>query len=86
MYVGPSRSTSILETENPPALGERMVRFFGYFTILSNALIAYVAWTRARRTLMLVYDPASPSQFLLEAFDAFDQEAQAVVGGSGHLE
>jgi superfamily I DNA/RNA helicase len=32
--------------------------------------LAYVAWTRARRTLMLVYDPASPSQFLLEAFDA----------------
>jgi superfamily I DNA/RNA helicase len=32
--------------------------------------LAYVAWTRARRTLMLVYDPASPSPFLLEAFDA----------------
>jgi superfamily I DNA/RNA helicase len=30
--------------------------------------LAYVAWTRARRTLTLVYDPASPSQFLLEAF------------------
>ncbi len=32
--------------------------------------LAYVAWTRARRTLTLVYDPASPSQFMLEAFDA----------------
>ncbi|MEO8272513.1 MAG: ATP-dependent helicase [Chloroflexota bacterium] len=30
--------------------------------------LAYVAWTRARRTLTLVYDPGSPSQFLLEAF------------------
>jgi DNA helicase-2/ATP-dependent DNA helicase PcrA len=30
--------------------------------------LAYVAWTRARRTLTLVYDPASPSPFLLEAF------------------
>ncbi len=30
--------------------------------------LAYVAWTRARRTLTLLYDPASPSQFLLEAF------------------
>jgi hypothetical protein len=30
--------------------------------------LAYVAWTRARRSLTLVYDPASPSQFLLEAF------------------
>jgi len=30
--------------------------------------LAYVAWTRARRTLTLVYDPGAPSQFLLEAF------------------
>jgi superfamily I DNA/RNA helicase len=32
--------------------------------------LAYVAWTRARRSLMLLYDPAVPSPFLLEAFDA----------------
>ena len=31
--------------------------------------LAYVAWTRARRSLILVYDPATPSSFLLEAFD-----------------
>ena len=30
--------------------------------------LAYVAWTRARRSLTIVYDPASPSPFLLEAF------------------
>jgi DNA helicase-2/ATP-dependent DNA helicase PcrA len=30
--------------------------------------LAYVAWTRARRTLTLVYDPSSPSQFMCEAF------------------
>jgi DNA helicase-2/ATP-dependent DNA helicase PcrA len=30
--------------------------------------LAYVAWTRARCSLTLVYDPASPSSFLLEAF------------------
>ena len=30
--------------------------------------LAYVAWTRARRSLTLVYDPGAPSQFLLEAF------------------
>jgi superfamily I DNA/RNA helicase len=30
--------------------------------------LAYVAWTRARRSLTIVYDPASPSSFLLEAF------------------
>ena len=30
--------------------------------------LAYVAWTRARRSLALVYDPEAPSQFLREAF------------------
>ncbi len=32
--------------------------------------LAYVAWTRARRSLTLLYDPAIPSPFLLEAFSA----------------
>jgi len=32
--------------------------------------LAYVAWTRARRSLTLLYDPAAPSPFLLEAFSA----------------
>ena len=31
--------------------------------------LAYVAWTRARRSLTLVYDPAAPSRFMVEAFD-----------------
>jgi superfamily I DNA/RNA helicase len=30
--------------------------------------LAYVAWTRARRSLTLLYDPAAPTPFLLEAF------------------
>jgi superfamily I DNA/RNA helicase len=30
--------------------------------------LAYVAWTRARRSLTLAYDPTVPSPFLLEAF------------------
>lgn len=30
--------------------------------------LAYVAWTRARRSLTLLYDPGAPSPFLLEAF------------------
>lgn len=30
--------------------------------------LAYVAWTRARRSLTLVYEPSVPSPFLLEAF------------------
>ena len=32
--------------------------------------LAYVAWTRARRSLTLMFDPATPSPFLLEAFSA----------------
>jgi hypothetical protein len=32
--------------------------------------LAYVAWTRARRSLTLLFDPAAPTRFLLEAFDA----------------
>jgi len=31
--------------------------------------LAYVAWTRARRSLTLLFDPGAPSRFLLEAFD-----------------
>lgn len=31
--------------------------------------LAYVSWTRARRSLTLLFDPAAPSRFLLEAFD-----------------
>lgn len=31
--------------------------------------LAYVAWTRARKSLLLLYDPAVPSVFLREAFD-----------------
>ena len=38
---------SVLDEVDPPALGERLVRLVGYFTILSNSLIAYVAWTLA---------------------------------------
>jgi DNA helicase-2/ATP-dependent DNA helicase PcrA len=30
--------------------------------------LGYVAWTRARRSLTLLYDPLAPSSFLLEAF------------------
>jgi superfamily I DNA/RNA helicase len=32
--------------------------------------LAYVAWTRARRSLTLLFDPAVPSPFLVEAFTA----------------
>ncbi|HVM30972.1 MAG TPA: ATP-dependent helicase [Candidatus Limnocylindrales bacterium] len=37
--------------------------------------LAYVAWTRARRSLVLVYDPAAPSLFLREAFSVAELRA-----------
>jgi hypothetical protein len=37
--------------------------------------LAYVAWTRARRSLFLVHDPAAPSPFLAEAFDPDEIDA-----------
>ena len=30
--------------------------------------LAYVAWTRAKKSLLLVYDPAAPSPFMRDAF------------------
>lgn len=39
-------------------------------TLEEERRLAYVAWTRARRSLTLVYDPSAPSRFLEEAFDA----------------
>jgi superfamily I DNA/RNA helicase len=41
--------------------------------------LAYVAWTRARRSLTLLYDPEAPSPFLREAFD--DDELAIPVRG-----
>jgi superfamily I DNA/RNA helicase len=43
--------------------------------------LAYVAWTRARRSLTLVYDPAAPSSFLLEAFDPDELGVEAEPAG-----
>jgi superfamily I DNA/RNA helicase len=47
--------------------------------------LAYVAWTRARRSLTLVYDPSVPSRFLLEAFSPSELglPAQAEVNRHG---
>lgn len=40
--------------------------------------LAYVAWTRARRSLTLLYDPAVPSPFLLEAFSPAELGIEAI--------
>jgi DNA helicase II / ATP-dependent DNA helicase PcrA len=41
--------------------------------------LAYVAWTRARRSLTLSFDPMAPSQFLLEAFAMAELTAEPPV-------
>jgi superfamily I DNA/RNA helicase len=42
--------------------------------------LAYVAWTRARRTLTLLYDPTVPSPFLLEAFSPAELGLNPTIG------
>ena len=41
------QGNAVLDDVNPPGLGERLIRLFGYFTVLANILIAWVAWTIA---------------------------------------
>jgi superfamily I DNA/RNA helicase len=45
--------------------------------------LGYVAWTRARRTLTLSYDPAVPSPFLLEAFSPEELGLASAAPGGG---
>lgn len=37
----------LVDDEAMPPLGERVIRYFGYFTILSNAAVAVACWTLA---------------------------------------
>ncbi len=43
--------------------------------------LAYVAWTRARSSLTLIYDPDAPSSFLLEAFSPDELGVEAGANG-----
>jgi superfamily I DNA/RNA helicase len=54
-HVFPSRRT-LEESDDPVRAMEEERR------------LAYVAWTRARRSVLLVYDPTAPSAFMREAF------------------
>ncbi len=44
--------------------------------------LAYVAWTRARRSLLVVYDPFAPSVFMREAFSAAELGLNTSATGS----
>ncbi|WP_310528828.1 Pr6Pr family membrane protein [Nocardioides sp.] len=39
------QGNAVLDDVEPPGLAERLIRFIGYFTILSNILVAWVTWT-----------------------------------------
>ncbi len=43
--------------------------------------LAYVAWTRARRSLTLLFDPTVPSPFLLEAFTPLELGLETRMAG-----
>ncbi|MEX2547655.1 MAG: ATP-dependent helicase [Chloroflexota bacterium] len=67
--VFPSRRT-LEETDDPVRAMEEERR------------LAYVAWTRAKKSLTLVYDPAAPSVFMREAFTDEELGLSPAVGNS----
>jgi superfamily I DNA/RNA helicase len=79
LTLATAHSTKALEFDHVAVLGLDAGRFPSARSLREAAeperaleeerRLAYVAWTRARRSLTLVYDPAAPSPFLLEAFD-----------------
>jgi superfamily I DNA/RNA helicase len=52
-------------------------------TLEEERRLAYVAWTRARRSLSILFDPAAPSSFLLEAFDVDELPGAGRAGTRG---
>src|SRR6185295_8175675 len=74
-----AHATKGLEFDHVAVLGMEVGRFPSARSIADAAdperafeqerRLAYVAWTRARRTLTLSFDPAVASPFLAEAFD-----------------
>ena len=82
-------STKGLEFDHVAVLGMDVGRFPSARSVAEAAdparqleeerRLAYVAWTRARRSLTLSYDPAAPSEFLLEAFSTDELAAEPSV-------
>ncbi len=78
LTLATAHSTKGLEFDHVVVVGMEEGRFPSGRTVAESAeperaleeerRLGYVAWTRARRTLTLSYDPAVPSPFLLEAF------------------
>jgi superfamily I DNA/RNA helicase len=87
LILATAHATKGLEFDHVAVIGLEAGRFPSRRTLDESAdperaleeerRLAYVAWTRARRSLTLVYDADAPSPFLLEAFD--DAELAAAV-------
>ncbi len=90
LTLATAHGTKGLEWDHVAVLGMTEVRFPSARSLAEAAdperaleeerRLAYVAWTRARRSLTLVYDPAAPSPFLLEAFDAAELDPGTLEG------
>ena len=80
LALATAHSTKGAEFDHVAVVGMEMGRFPSGRAVSESAdpqrameeerRLGYVAWTRARRTLTLSYDPAVPSPFLQEAFTA----------------
>ncbi|NJD29841.1 MAG: ATP-dependent helicase [Chloroflexi bacterium] len=80
LVLATAHGTKGLEFDHVAVIGLDAVRFPSARSVAEAAepelaleeerRLAYVAWTRARRSLTLAYDPGLPSPFLLEAFTA----------------
>jgi superfamily I DNA/RNA helicase len=78
LVLATAHGTKGLEFDHVAVIGLDAVRFPSARSVAEAAeperaleeerRLAYVAWTRARRSLTLAYDPGLPSPFLLEAF------------------
>jgi len=78
MALATAHSTKGLEFDHVAVIGMEEGRFPSGRAVSDSAeperaleaerRLGYVAWTRARRSLTLSYDPSVPSPFLLEAF------------------
>jgi DNA helicase II / ATP-dependent DNA helicase PcrA len=78
LTLATAHATKGLEFDHVIVLGMEAVRFPSARSVESatdpgrayeeERRLAYVAWTRARRSLILLYDPAAASPFLREAF------------------
>ena len=78
LVLATAHGTKGLEWDHVAVIGLDEGRFPSHRSIADSAeperaleeerRLAYVAWTRARRSLTLVYDPEAPSPFMLDAF------------------